>query len=366
MIFLSFFALPLLIALFFYIWFGRDVSFKEFVFQIVVQALLVGIICAVIYHKNTMDFETWNARVGSKSRDVVSCSHSYPCNCRSVSCGKNCTTMHCDTCHMHSYDVDWNVRTTINEQFDIDRIDLQGVGEPPRWSAVKIGEPTSREHFYQNYIKASPDSIFRTSGVSKEQLPGYPGKYYDYYRLDRLVQFGISVPDVAEWNKELAELNADLGALRQANVVVVLVRGKGRAWFKDLERSWIGGKKNDIVLVIGLNQDDTISWTENMAWSDRAYFKVRLRDEVQSIGKLDRTAILGAIRADVGEYYKRRPMSDFKYLMASVTPSTTEYTVGLILGAIVSILLGWLCKEQDVFGDEEYESRWFAKIFGTK
>ena len=181
----------------------------------------------------------------------------------------------------------------------------------------------------------------------------------------------VSVPDAAAWNKDLAELNADMGSMRQVNVVVVLARGKSRDWFKTLERHWIGGKKNDAVIVICLNSDDTIAWVESMAWTDRAYFRVRLRDDIQSIGKLDRVAIFGAIRADVAEYYKRKPMSDFAYLRASITPSATEYFVGLFFSLLVAVLLSWWCEEQDIFGDENNVFSYFdggisLKVFKKK
>jgi len=364
MIFLSFFALPLLLFIGGYIWFGRKISLQELALQIVIQALFVGTICAIIYHKNTYDEETWNGRVASKSRDIVSCSHAYPCNCRMESCGKDCTTLHCDTCYMHSYDVVWIVRTSNNEGVEISRIDLQGLGEPPRWAAVKIGEPTSISHSYENYIKASPDTLFRSQGDTKESMPGYPNGYYDYYRLDHLVQFGVSVPDAADWNRELAELNADLGKSKQVNIIIALVGGKERRWFKTLERHWIGGKKNDAVLVIGVDKDGTISWAETMAWTDHAYFKVKLRDDIREIGKLDRTAILAAIRSDVSGHFKHKSMDDFKYLMASITPTTTEYVVGLVLSIIISVLLIWWCEEKDVFGDEDEEFNWFQRLCG--
>lgn len=363
MIFLAFFLVPLLIAVSGYIWFGKRVTLKELILQVVLQAVVVGCTCAVIYYKNTDDTETWNGRIEGKSRDIVSCSHSYPCNCRSVSCGKNCSTTHCDTCHEHSYDVDWNVRTSNNEHFEISRVDSQGINEPPRWSSVRMGEPTSLPHHYENYIKASPDSIFRSGGESKEVMPGYPNGYYDYYRLDRLVQVGMSIPDAAEWNKDLTELNADLGRARQVNIVLVLTRDKPREWYKYLERQWIGGKKNDVVLVINTSADGAISWVETMAWTDHAYFKVRLRDEVYSIGKLDRAAIFGALRADISEQFKRKPMSDFSYLRAAVTPSTTEFVVGMIVCTIAALLLGWWVEENDIFGDEDRDGRFYSRMY---
>lgn len=354
MIFLSLFAVPLLIAILGYIAFGSRISTKELLLQFVVQAVVVSVICGFIYRKNTTDVEIWNGRVASKTSLHVSCSHSYSCNCRTVSCGENCTMNKCDICHEHSYDINWNVATTNEETVTIDRVDRRGVSEPPRWTQVRIGEPTAQAHSYENYLKAAPDTIFRNQGDTSESMPDYPAKVYDYYRLDRLVQFGASVPDARAWNDGLADINAELGRQRQVNVALVLAQGKGHDWFRRLERRWIGGKKNDAVVVIGFGSDDVIQWCEVMAWTDRAYFKVRLRDEIMTIGKLDRSAILAAIAETVGKDYKRKPMSDFEYLTASATPSRVEFAVGFILSTLIAIGMTWYLTNEDIFFDEDH------------
>lgn len=368
MVFLSFFILPLLIEVGGYVFFVRQITFKKLLTEIAVQVLVVALICGVIYHRNTADTETWNGRVAAKSRDRVSCEHSYPCHCRPVSCGKNCTTVHCDTCYEHPYDIDWDVATTNSERMSIARVDPQGLSEPPRWSAVKLGEPTSIPHRYENYIKASPDTLFRTQGDTKDPLPSYPDGYYDYYRLDHLVQFGASVPDAADWNKDLAEINGDIGHSKQVNVVVVLVLGHTHEWYKNLERRWIGGKKNDAVLVIGLNQDSSIGWVETMAWTDSSYFKVKLRDDVLSIGHLDRVAIMSAVREDTDKFYKRKPMADFSYLVSSIVPTTSQYMWGLLFSTLVAIGMTWFMEEEDIYdeGDETDADGWIPAMFGRK
>ena len=60
-------------------------------------------------------------------------------------------------------------------------------------------------------------------------IPKYP-EVYDYYRMNRLILVGgVPVPSPQSWNDGLAKLNAEVGPLKQANVIVVLV--------KDLPRS---------------------------------------------------------------------------------------------------------------------------------
>jgi hypothetical protein len=74
-------------------------------------------------------------------------------------------------------------------------------------------------------------------------------------RLDRLVTVGMSLPDAQAWNHELARINADLGRPKQVNIVVALALNKPQDWYWALEESWVGGKKNDAVLVVSVDNE---------------------------------------------------------------------------------------------------------------
>src|SRR3972149_2325862 len=98
MIFLILFLIPALIALGFLIFGGRRTTFWEFLAHLGAQAAVAGVSIGICYYANTSDTEVWNAKVVSKNHARVSCSHSYPCNCREVDCGEDCTMTVCDTC----------------------------------------------------------------------------------------------------------------------------------------------------------------------------------------------------------------------------------------------------------------------------
>ncbi len=355
MIFLTLFGIPLLFIFINLLLGGKKVTFLEFLLQMGIQAAIAGICCGVVYWSNTDDTEIHNGRVASKTRDKVSCSHSYKCFCHDVCSGsgkdRSCHEV-CQTCYHHSYDIDWNVRTTNGEHFEIARVDWQGLDEPPRWTSTVIGEPTAVQHSFTNYIKASPDTLFRHQGLAekyKGQLPTYPLGVYDYWKLDRLVQVGTSLQDAPQWNKTLSEINADLGRGKQVNTIVVVTRDKPREYFHALEQEWIGGKKNDTVLVISISSD-TIQWADVMAWTDKTLFKVKLRDAVLDVGTLDREKILGALRQNIHQYYVRKHMSDFEYLKSSIQPTTTQWVVSLIIGFLVCLGTSLFVREADVLG----------------
>jgi hypothetical protein len=360
MIFITLFGIPLLLILANMI-LGRDkVTFKEFLLQMTIQGVIAGISCAVIYYSNTSDVEIHNGRVASKARQEVSCEHSYRCfcyeSCSSSGSNRSCTEI-CQTCYDHDHDVDWPVITTNNEHLLISRVDRQGVTEPPRWSSVRVGEPTSIEYSYTNYIKASPDTLFRHQGLTEKyssQLPTYPGGVYDYYRLDRFVQIGTSIPDVAEWNRDLSKLNGDLGSKKQVNAIVVVVKDQPREYFYALEQHWLGGKKNDVVLVVSISTDTSIQWADVLAWTDKAIFKIKLRDDVIEAKTLDREAIIAAMQTNIDTYFVRKHMADFQYLQASITPTTGQWIFALIFGILACIGTSWFVDTTDTF-DEEYK-----------
>lgn len=357
MIFLTLLIIPIIvIALFRF--FSNSISWKETAIHFVAALIVTGVSAAACYYSNTSDTEVWNGVVREKKSEKVSCSHSYQCNCHPSCSGtgksRTCTTV-CSTCYEHSYDIDWNVYTSNGEVVSIDRVNRQGTDEPQRWSLVKIGEPTARTHSYENYIKGSPDSLFRKSGqmeVYKESILTYP-HVHDYYRMNRLLIESGPVADVASWNNGLSDINARLGSAKQVNAMVVITT-KPRDYYFALEQAWIGGKKNDAVLVIGVDSGLHPVWVEVMAWVLDNKFKVLLKEEVLSLQSIEAGTTLPVFEKNITALYKRKPMHDFEYLKASIVPTTFQWTVSIIIGLIVTIGLGIYFHMADPFGDEGY------------
>lgn len=350
---------PLLAALGAYV-FLDGVTWKEFLCIIAAMLVVAGSSAGIVSCANTHDVEAWNGVVSGKERNTVSCSHSYPCNCRQTCTGsgkdRSCSTT-CDTCYEHLWDYDWDVHTSNGETVTIDRVDRQGVHEPPRFTAVRMGEPTTLTHSYTNYIKASPGSLFRHQGLKEKyarSLPEYPGEVYDYYRLDRLVTVGLSVADARQWNRDLARINADLGRPKQVNIVVVLVRNQPQDWYYALEESWIGGKKNDAILVVSVDNEMKPQWAQVMAWTTNELFKIKLRDDIMAETVIDRNAVMTALANNVRVQYVRKPMKDFEYLSSQVTPTTTEWVVTLIIACLIAGGLIFYFQSADPFGDEGF------------
>lgn len=362
MILLTMLLIPILVALGFFLFSGKKITIGEFLLQNGIQILIMlpfafGNGCSSMH-----DTEVWNGKVSKKERQEVSCSHSYQCNCYE-SCSsdskgnQSCTTI-CQTCYEHSYDVDWNVYTTNGEEFDIDRVNRQGTDQPPRWTSVKVGEPTSLQHSYTNYIKASPDSLFRQQGLLekfKAQIPKYP-EPYDYYRMNHVVTAnGAVLADESNLNKKLAELNGEIGRQKQVNVMVLAVKDLPHDYFFALEQAWIGSKKNDFVLVVGIDVDGKPQWADVLAWTQNKMAEVVARDAAMKLTSINDTdGLVNILQSSVSEYYMRKPMKDFEYLKNAMTPTFGTWVAAMIIGLISSIGLGIFFLTNDYDQDDEF------------
>ncbi len=356
--------IPLFIALGGFLWSAFKghsryvISFKEFLVLIAAVVLLMGTGYAISRYASTYDNELWNGRVTDKKKEWTSCEHSYACNCRQVCSGsgssQSCSTV-CDTCYEHSNDWDWALYTTNDERIEIARIDRRGSYEPPRFTKAKIGDPTAQVHSYTNYIKANPWSILRREGALekfKDLMPSYPLGVYDYHYVDRFLALGTAVPAgvLPLWNRDLMEINADLGKKKQVNIIFVVVPTADSAYLHAIEEGWLGGKKNDLVVIFGVTQYPEISWVRVMSWSRAEELKIALRDRLQDIASLEkRDEIILTTKELADKLFVRTKMAEFEYLMAGVRPPTWALITLFIIGVLVSVGLTIYFWREDPF-----------------
>jgi hypothetical protein len=301
----------------------REITGKELLINLIIGVVIVVVGWGAGHFVQTDDVEIINGQVTGKDADEVPCSHSYSCNCRPVcttdSRGSQSCTTTCDTCYEHEYDVDYTVHTTVGN-IDVDRVDSQGIVEPPNFSRAQIGDPVARRHHFVNYVKAAPDSLFnklaqkRAFDQFKGSLPGYPNDVHDLYYVDRVVPQGVNVPDVAAWDERLALGLRKLGPERQVNAVVVLTANPDSHYADALEMAWEGGKKNDVVVVLGTPHYPDIAWVRVLSWTKDALFKVQLESDLRDLKVASSDAVLNTMFSHIDKSFQRRHMADFSYL----------------------------------------------------
>lgn len=361
MITFSILLIPLLIAAGFFIFGGRKVTWQEFLIHCGISFVIAITSSAIISELNTRDYEVLNGTVSNKAKERVSCEHSYTCNCITVSCGKDCSTTICQTCYEHSYDIDWAVYISTGHRLTINRITRQGLKMPPRYDRVIVGEPGSVSNTYTNYVKAAPGTLFRHQGLVqkyKSYIPEHPTNIYDYYRNNKIITIGTEIPEVKEWARNLAELAGRVGSPRQVNPIIIYVLDLPEEFAYALEEAWIGGKKNDAILVIGGDVEGNIKWVRPLAWTNSEMFKVKLRDDVKGYGNIkNRLGIITAFEYNLWNFYIRKPMSDFKYLTSSIVPTSTQFVITVIINLIISVIIGIIMVKNDYEEETSYTYR---------
>ncbi|USV41108.1 hypothetical protein [Xanthomonas phage BUDD] len=345
--------------------FKRTITWKEGLLQGGGIALVVLLIYGCMAYSNTADHEILNGQVTGKKQTWTSCSHSYSCNCYTTCSGTGASrscTRHCSTCYEHSNDWDWDVFTTVGN-IEIDRVDRRGSREPPRWSAVQIGEHAAVTHTYTNYVKAAPSSLFNVKLAESEAksnaaiIPQYP-RIYDYYRVDHTIDIQAGVANRKAWDAELDEVLKTMGAARQVNVVLVFVGKQGREYKDTLERAWLGGKKNDVVIVVGVT-GTKIDWVEAFTFgktSGNGMLAVKMRDELQKYGTTENAKEgVAVITKVIASDFHRKNMKDYEYLKAEGGPSATQ--IGWLVGIVLVLLMvtTFLLHKYDVFNEEFYD-----------
>ena len=347
----------LLLIPLFWPWISRffwphKITVKEVLINIGIVSTITVVTYAFAMIGASIDTEIWNGYVTDKHSEHVSCEHSYQCNCRTVTTGygKNKTTQTvCDTCYEHAFDVDWVVESNIGDEVTIDRVDRQGLLEPPRWTKVTIGEPFSHEHTFRNYIKSNPDSLFNNKDLVekyKDILPNYP-EVYDYYRINRVITVGITVPSKNEWNIGLSEILKTLGKKKKCNIVMVITNAGDREYANALKEHWLGGKKNDLIIVVGCTKYPNIDWVEVFSWSKDKILEVEIRDGLQELTLEEVDKGVKLIQKEVNKHFNKIDMEEYKYLTEQNIPPTWVILTTVIISLIASAGVTYLAYKED-------------------
>jgi hypothetical protein len=355
---------PAVVALFARLKFKASITWPETGVQILVISIVLGIVWMAGSWSQTADTEIWNGQVTKKTRDHGHYVRSYDCNCyQSCSGSGDSRSCHqvCQTCYEDHYTVDWFLSSTIGKirlkYRDSTSRRVYNEADPANYTAAYVGEPCSGEFSYTNYIKAVPDSLFNMSAADFKNfiplVPQYP-TVYGKYHVDHVITMGLSVPDIRDWNDYLAGKLRKLGPASQANIIIVLVNTADQTYRHALETAWLGGKKNDIIVIAGVTNYPKVDWVDTITLgqnSGNGLMTVKIRDDIMALDTIENgQAVIDTIAANVANHFDRKPMADFEYLKDDIQPATWVVVTAFILAFLLSAILTWVFHVYDPFG----------------
>jgi hypothetical protein len=336
--------IPLFVCGGFFLICKATITWKEFLLQAGVSLAVVVLGYFIVKWGALRDTEHLNGRITGKPSGTEHC-----CHCRTV-CDShdkkgNCTSSHEECSHL--WDYWWSLDTTVGK---IGIEDCSGWDNAPQaWRDAVVGEPATVDHGYTNYLKADPNSILVHSALNKygPQVPKFP-EVYGHYKVNPVIGVGVPVPN--GWQEAMREINADLGAKCQVDVTVMLTSNSDPTFAQAVESKWLYGPKNSLNIIIGVKEDKA-DWVRVVTFSKVEELKVQIRDLIQG-QPLAGIGVPITIRSLVPKYFKRTAMAEYEYLARSATPTTGWLVFLYILGVGLSVGLGILMHQKDVFGDE--------------
>ncbi len=325
---------------------NREYIWKEFGIQFGVSLIYALSMYAILFASTTdlMDKEYWNSKV-SKFEYYESWTELV--HYTEEICSGSGNNRHCKTISKTRHDYHppyWQLSTTNGETLNIDKKQfLQAANEfgsdekkLHRSDQVSWGDgnmfisiptkniPVSISHSYTNYVTAAKNNVIHTKDLQENidiliksgKLKPYPSEYEGIYgekKLDRIIDtVGINTGNLIN---ELDLASIEIGAKKQANPIIYIT-DLDRSFKNSLEFYWNKAKKNDIILVLGIDKFGKIEWSDVITWTNNTDFIVDCGINFQN---LEVSTILPVFTKLIHDEYIRKPMKEFEYLKENIT-----------------------------------------------
>jgi hypothetical protein len=364
-----------LLSIPFLIWrFPHKVVWWELAVPVLSSILLIAACKASIEAIQTTDTEYWGGHLTQAEyyeawNERVSCRHPKYKTVRN----KDGTTSNVQDGYEHAYDVDYHpsyreasdsngitvsissdhfeqlTKRFSNRQFvDLHRSyhTIDGDKYVTKWDGQEETlEPFTSVHRYENRVACS-DSIFNFEKVDPKQygLFEYP-EIFDSYRCRSILGGPVENQDEAE--RRLSLLNATLGRVKQIRVWVLVYYDKPMAAAYAQQQYWKNGNKNELIIAVGLNQDQKVSWAQVFSWTDKEQFKADVRSKLieQEGQPLNLVSVVDWLQTATQRDWVRKEFKDFSYI--TVEPPGWAIALSFFLTFIVTAgCCWWVVKNQ--------------------
>lgn len=214
----------------------------------------------------------------------------------------------------HRTTSDHNSRMTSGDPLDYYALNTKQYVEPvTKWSA------------WTNRVRASPSTFCFQQVPEGSPVFPYP-KNENPFLSDRLMGAAtVMVPFM--WD----QMNARLGPWKKVNVIAIGFSDADQSMAELQRASYVGGKKNDIVICYGGPNTPHASWCTVFGWSDSEFCKRNL--ETLFMTRQVNATLIPAIEKEIATNYQIKDWTQFDYL----TVEPPGWTYGLFLGVVVLV-----------------------------
>lgn len=196
--------------------------------------------------------------------------------------------------------------------------------------------PLTTTHTYENRVKAST-SVFNFMKV--DSLARVTYGLYDHPRVtDKFLDQPILGINSAWASHKLRALNAINGSSRQLRMMIVVFEDKPYEAGLMQEAYWVGGNKNEFILVIG-KKGDQIKWTKVISWTEEIGLKMKVEREVKAMSKFNLVGIVDYMGSNVPMAWKRKSFKDFNYLKVEIPIGTVIWMAVINLVLTIGLMV---------------------------
>lgn len=292
-------------------------------------------------------YEDWNEYVHK------TCSRE---DCTGSGENRSCTTEYYDCSYVEEHPAYWQLDSTLGDfsisQFTYKRLVGQFKNEAfvelnrryhtndgdkyvTKWDGDPLRiEPVTRTHSYENRVQVS-NSVFKFPDVDPKGLIPYPP--VDGYAQNCVLGVQVKAKDVAE--RRLAFLNATLGAKSQIRVFILLFKNVPLQTAMNQRALWKGGNKNELVILLSVDDAQNVQWADVFSWSEAENLKVAARSKLMESQPLDLPSYIDWLGPEIRLKWRRRHFREFSYL--SVQPPLWYIVVAFLIVLLLCIGISW-------------------------
>jgi hypothetical protein len=374
--------IPLIGLVFARVVWRNQLTASELIANCILSVLIVAGAYFTGHYQVYDDREISNGQVLSKTRSNIQCIHTHNCRCRQECDDKtgnqtgkrNCRQV-CEICRAHPHDFDWVLNTSIgnisipadrfmmpkgdptNPRF-IDEKQTGGFTPPTLYERAQIGDPVTQRNPVTYYRKMVPDSLWEASRGAyafshlSNLLPTYPDTVEQLFHLNRVIEVGPTlIENPAVWNDTLAHSLRDIGLTKQVNVIVVLANLQDENYAYALQHYWKSGKRNDVVVVLGINTYPKLQWVRVFTGAPQEGLTNRFGETLaQQLLPLpvEPTAIIQTIHEAIAQHYQRPTPQNHAELQGAIEPPVWALVILIGFGVMLSLSLSFLLSRRSL------------------